>query len=137
MAISKYIVFRCLPHDHFQLCIVHLLTATNCLYINEFDEDDRWFLVGSDHGSIRKGADKADRRPNFIIIYTDDQRQDGLGINDNPVIKTPSLDRIAREAVRFTNANVVFFFVQSEPRRAANRQVWKCKWSSAPGECLT
>ncbi len=74
-----------------------------------------WFLVTT--VLSLKAQPKVDNRPNFIIIYTDDQRRDGLGINGNPVIQTPLLDRMAKEAVRFTNANVVFSLCS--PSRAA------------------
>lgn len=55
------------------------------------------------------------RKPNIIFIYTDDQRYDALGIVQRaeglkarfPWFKTPNLDRIAKEGVRFTNAFVV------------------------------
>jgi arylsulfatase A-like enzyme len=60
---------------------------------------------------------KHGRPPNFIIIYSDDQRQDALGVNGNQAILTPSLDRLAKEAIRFTNANVVFALCS--PSRAA------------------
>jgi hypothetical protein len=36
-------------------------------------------------------------RPNILILYTDQQRWDALGVNGNADIKTPNLDRLARE----------------------------------------
>jgi arylsulfatase A-like enzyme len=55
------------------------------------------------------------RRPNFILIYTDDQRYDAMGVvqveqGDKgrfPWFKTPNMDRLAREGMRFRNAFVV------------------------------
>jgi arylsulfatase A-like enzyme len=46
-------------------------------------------------------------RPNFIILLTDDQRVDTLGIYnpDNP-IKTPNIDRLGRDGVVFRNGFV-------------------------------
>jgi arylsulfatase A-like enzyme len=43
-------------------------------------------------------------RPNILVVVTDDQRRDALGAAGNPVIRTPTLDRMAREGVRFENA---------------------------------
>ncbi len=40
-------------------------------------------------------------RPNILIIYTDQQRWDGLGANGNRDILTPNLDRLAAEGVNF------------------------------------
>jgi len=43
------------------------------------------------------------RRPNFIIIFTDDQGYQDVGCFGSPNIKTPNLDRMAREGMRFTD----------------------------------
>lgn len=51
-------------------------------------------------------AAKRDRRPNVVMILTDDQRWDCLGVAGHPYLKTPNLDRIANEGVRFSNAFV-------------------------------
>lgn len=42
------------------------------------------------------------KQPNVLIIMTDDQGHGDLGVHGNPVIKTPNLDRFAREAVRLS-----------------------------------
>jgi len=43
-------------------------------------------------------------RPNILFLMTDQHRADCLGCDGNAVIKTPNLDRIAREGIRFTHA---------------------------------
>ncbi len=55
-------------------------------------------------------------RPNFIIIFTDDQGYQDLGCFGSPDIKTPNIDRMADEGIRFTN-----FYAQTVcgPSRAA------------------
>jgi arylsulfatase A-like enzyme len=50
------------------------------------------------------GASGPASRPNILVVVTDDQRWDALGAAGNPVIRTPTLDRMAREGVRFENA---------------------------------
>lgn len=42
-------------------------------------------------------------QPNFIIIFTDDQGYNDLGCFDSKTIRTPHLDRMAKEGRRFTN----------------------------------
>jgi len=42
-------------------------------------------------------------RPNIIFLMTDQQRWDALGAV-NPVVKTPALDALARQGIRFTQA---------------------------------
>lgn len=44
-----------------------------------------------------------DPRPNFVIIFTDDQGYQDLGCYGSPDIKTPRLDRMAEEGMRFTS----------------------------------
>ena len=46
------------------------------------------------------------KRPNILVLYADDWRHDTLGCAGNPVVKTPHLDRLAGEGVRFTHACV-------------------------------
>lgn len=45
----------------------------------------------------------AARKPNFIIIFTDDQGYGDLGCFGSKTIKTPHLDRLAREGRKFTS----------------------------------
>ena len=46
---------------------------------------------------------RRDRRPNVVFILTDDQRWDGMSCGGHPFLKTPNMDRIAGEGVRFAN----------------------------------
>ena len=43
-------------------------------------------------------------RKNIIFFLADDQRNDVLGCYGHPIVKTPTLDRLAGEGVRFENA---------------------------------
>ena len=43
------------------------------------------------------------KQPNVIIIYTDDQGYQDLGCYGSPNIKTPVLDNMAKEGIRFTD----------------------------------
>ena len=45
------------------------------------------------------------KRPNVVVILTDDQRDDCVGMHPNPLlgIKTPHLDRLAKEGAIFDN----------------------------------
>jgi len=42
------------------------------------------------------------RRPNILILYTDQQRWDALGTSGNSRIRTPNLDRLARSGTLFS-----------------------------------
>ncbi len=48
----------------------------------------------------------AAERPNVILIMTDDQGYPELSAHGNPVLKTPHLDRLHSESVRFTDFHV-------------------------------
>ena len=55
-------------------------------------------------------------KPNFIIIFTDDQGYQDLGCYGSPDIKTPRIDQMAKEGMKFTS-----FYAQTVcgPSRAA------------------
>src|SRR4029078_13012739 len=67
----------------------------------------------------------ADRKPNVLFVYTDDQRYDAMGVVQReegargrvPGLRTRSMDRLAAEGVRFRNAFVTLSLCA--PSRAA------------------
>ncbi len=48
----------------------------------------------------------AEKPVNIVFILVDDQRNDTLGCGGHPVIKTPVIDKLAEQGVRFENAYV-------------------------------
>jgi arylsulfatase A-like enzyme len=54
--------------------------------------------------SRRASGSASDSRPNIVFILVDDLRWDELGCAGHPYIKTPNIDRIAREGAMFRNA---------------------------------
>jgi len=48
----------------------------------------------------------AGKKPNIVFILTDDQGFGDLSCNGNPVLKTPHIDRLHAEGVRFTDFHV-------------------------------
>jgi len=64
-------------------------------------------------GNQKSGSDK----PNFVIIFADDQGYQDIGCFGSPTIKTPNLDNMAAEGMKFTD-----FYVAASicsPSRAA------------------
>lgn len=60
------------------------------------------WIVG---GVVASGpAVAAERPPNVLVILTDDQRADALGVAGHPHLKTPHIDRLAHEGVYFRRA---------------------------------
>ncbi|MEM9166489.1 MAG: arylsulfatase [Planctomycetota bacterium] len=51
-------------------------------------------------------TERSDARPNVILIMVDDQGYGDLSCHGNPVLKTPNLDRLHAESVRFTDFHV-------------------------------
>jgi arylsulfatase len=66
---------------------------------------ERSRIVSSQPSERRDGRGRA-RRPNFLVILTDQQRADHLGCMGNPVLRTPNIDRIARGGAVFENHHV-------------------------------
>jgi choline-sulfatase len=48
----------------------------------------------------------AAERPNILFFFIDDQRNTSLGCAGHPIIKTPNIDQLATDGVRFENAFV-------------------------------
>ena len=53
-----------------------------------------------------KKKNPASDKPNIIFLLTDDQRWDALGAMGNELIRTPNLDKLARQGVMFRNGYV-------------------------------
>ncbi len=56
------------------------------------------------------------KRPNVIVIMSDDQGYGDLSAHGNPTLKTPNLDALSSESIRFTDFHVAPFCT---PTRAA------------------
>lgn len=54
-------------------------------------------------------------KPNIIVIYCDDLGYGDLGVTGHPTIKTPNLDRMALDGMRFTN------YYSASPASTASR----------------
>jgi arylsulfatase len=56
--------------------------------------------------AVGGGSAAATEKPNIIFLLTDDQGYGDLSCHGNPVLKTPNLDRLHNEGVRFTDFHV-------------------------------
>ncbi|MBI4877216.1 MAG: sulfatase-like hydrolase/transferase [Acidobacteria bacterium] len=52
-------------------------------------------------------ASAAATRPNILFVMVDEMRWDALGAAGHPIVKTPNLDRLARQGMRFANSYTV------------------------------
>ena len=55
----------------------------------------------------RKTSGEVRQPPNLILIVTDNQNPDLLGVYGNLIIQTPNIDALAKQAVRYTSAHAV------------------------------
>ena len=74
------------------------------------------------------GRSEAQRRPNVVFILIDDMDVNAMSCMNHPFMKTPHMDRLAREGLRFENAFVnislcspsrACFLTGCEPQRTA------------------
>lgn len=73
-------------------------------------------LLSCQPSAAGNNSESLKRKPNVIFILTDDQGYGDLGRHGHPELKTPNIDKIYDESVRFTN-----FYVSPccSPTRAA------------------
>jgi arylsulfatase A-like enzyme len=57
--------------------------------------------------AVPPGAGDARRRPNFLFLFTDDQRFDTIGAVGNAAIKTPNMDALVARGTAFTHAYIM------------------------------
>ena len=65
---------------------------------------------------IATATAQAAKRPNVVLVITDDQGYGDLSCHGNPVLKTPNLDKLHSESVRLTDYHVA---PTCSPSRAA------------------
>lgn len=53
--------------------------------------------------ALLSSTNAKDTPPNVVLIFVDDQGYNDLGVYGSPLIKTPNLDRMAKEGMRFTD----------------------------------
>ncbi|MEQ9289633.1 MAG: sulfatase-like hydrolase/transferase [Cyclobacteriaceae bacterium] len=58
-------------------------------------------LIGCNSSEKKSGSSK---KPNFLILMSDNHSWDHLGAYGDQVIKTPNIDKVAREGIQFNNA---------------------------------
>ncbi len=54
-----------------------------------------------------KASTEVKKMPNILFLFADDQRADAIGCSGNTYIKTPIIDKLAENGVRFSNCFVM------------------------------
>ena len=96
--------------------IFYLLSSVHAAAAPPATESSQGKLPAADGVSTQSEGGGQALKPNVIILITDDQGYGDLACHGNPVLKTPSLDKLHTESIRFTNFHVSPFCT---PTRAA------------------
>src|SRR5688572_27251507 len=62
-------------------------------------------LSAAGFGALAGSAQTSSRKPNVVVIYTDDVGWGDIGCYGASQVKTPNLDKLAANGVRFTDAH--------------------------------
>ena len=87
--------------------LVLILFSLSCL--------DGLFILKQVASGNEKVAPRS-KQPNVVLVITDDQGYGDLSCHGNPILKTPNLDQLFRQSVRFTDYHVA---PTCSPTRAA------------------
>jgi arylsulfatase A-like enzyme len=63
-------------------------------------------LLGTFNALHAADSAKHDKRPNILFLFADDQRFDTMSCARHGIVQTPTIDRLAANGVRFSNAHV-------------------------------
>jgi len=83
------------------------------------------------HSFSASAADASEEKLNILILFADDWRHDTLGAAGNPIVKTPVLDKLSEEGVRFVN-NYVTSSVCGVSRASLYTGQWLSRHRSGP-----
>lgn len=83
-------------------------------------------LAGCESGIIGRSTPK--KPPNIVFLLTDDQRWDTMGCAGNPIVRTPNMDAMANDGVRFTHA-----FVTTSICASSRASIFTGQWTSRHG----
>ncbi|HRP33210.1 MAG TPA: sulfatase [Agriterribacter sp.] len=101
-------------------------TQLNCTFIARIFFYCLAFLSNSLSGS-------AQQRPNIIILFADDMGYGDLQCYGNPTIKTPHLDALAAEGIRFTSYTASAWCTPSRAELMTGRYSKRIDWNENAG----
>lgn len=64
------------------------------------------FIIASALLLLSSSAFSFENKPNIVLVMTDDQGYGDLSFHGNPILKTPNIDQLAAESVRFSDFHV-------------------------------
>lgn len=82
--------------NHRGISYLNLLAATSVIITGTFNSCN----------TESKGV-RSQKKPNILLLLADDQRADALGASGNTYIRTPNIDNLAENGIRFSNCYVM------------------------------
>ncbi len=96
---EQFVLFPCC-RSSWAACVVSLI----CSAVSSVAPHAETLAQSPQESSFN--APTANRPPNILFIMTDQQHADMMSCTDNPYLKTPAMDSLARAGVRFANTYV-------------------------------
>ena len=74
------------------------------------------FVLSSVFIGCKTNAPTTDVKPNILFFLIDDQRNDVISCAGHPFVQTPTVDKLAKNGIRFTNAFVTNAVAKGNPQ---------------------
>jgi arylsulfatase A-like enzyme len=83
-----------------------MFARASCSFVLAFLFAATTWVIGIPVKDARAEDDNDVSRPNIIFLLTDDQRDNTFGAMGHPFVKTPNVDRLLKQAIRFRNTYI-------------------------------
>lgn len=92
-----------------------------------------FFISGCTQSPDQYSSSTQSQKPNIIILLADDMGYGDLSVQGHPTIRTPNIDRLATEGIRFTSFQTAVWCVPSRTQLMTGRYMPRVEFGGGTG----